>query len=65
LLFHRLTVLAPPGAEAGDSYPANIERDVPVKMRDGVTSRADVCRPIADGKFPVLLTRGRYDKNGT
>ena len=41
------------------------ERDVPVKMRDGVTLRADICRPVADGKFPVLLTRTPYDKNET
>jgi putative CocE/NonD family hydrolase len=31
-------------------------------MRDGVTLRADVCRPKTDGKFPVLLTRTPYDK---
>jgi len=42
----------------------NFERDVPVKMRDGITLRADICRPVADGKFPVLLTRTPYDKNG-
>jgi uncharacterized protein len=42
----------------------NFERDVPVKMRDGITLRADICRPTADGKFPVLLTRTPYDKNG-
>lgn len=63
--FIALTVLVPRGAAAGDNYPANIERDVPVKMRDGVILRADVCRPIAEGKFPVLLTRTPYDKNGT
>ena len=42
----------------------NFERDVPVKMRDGITLRADICRPTADGKFSVLLTRTPYDKNG-
>ena len=45
-------------------HELNFERDVPVKMRDGVTLRADICRPTADGKFPVLLTRTPYDKNG-
>src|SRR5271167_4238299 len=55
---------APTGAEAADGYEVTIERGVPVKMRDGVTLRADICRLKADGKFPVLLTRTPYDKNG-
>jgi hypothetical protein len=42
-----------------------VERGVPAKMRDGVTLRADICRPKADGKFPVLLTRTPYDRNGS
>jgi len=59
-----LTVLAPTGVRAADSYEVTIERGAPVKMRDGITLRADICRPKADGKFPVLLTRTPYDKNG-
>lgn len=39
-----------------------IEKDVPAKMRDGVTLYADVYRPDADGEFPVLLTRLPYSK---
>jgi len=31
-------------------------------MRDGVVLRADIYRPQADGKFPVLLQRTPYDK---
>jgi uncharacterized protein len=31
-------------------------------MRDGVVLRADIYRPKADGKFPVLLERTPYDK---
>ena len=31
-------------------------------MRDGVTLRADIYRPRAEGKFPVLLERTPYDK---
>ena len=30
-----------------------------------VTLWADVCRPKADGKFPVLLTRTPYDRTGS
>src|ERR1700733_10522811 len=41
-----------------------VERGVPAKMRDGVVLRADIYRPKADGKFPVLLTRTPYDKRG-
>jgi hypothetical protein len=60
-----LTVLAPVGVRAADSYEVTVERGVPAKMRDGVTLRADICRPKADGKFPVLLTRTPYDRNGS
>jgi putative CocE/NonD family hydrolase len=33
-----------------------------MKARDGVTLRADIYRPKADGKFPVILERTPYDK---
>jgi putative CocE/NonD family hydrolase len=39
-----------------------MERNVAAKMRDGVTLRADIYRPKADGKYPVLLVRTPYDK---
>src|SRR6266542_648880 len=41
-----------------------VERGVTMKTRDGVTLRADVYRPKADGKFPVLLQRTPYNKAG-
>jgi putative CocE/NonD family hydrolase len=46
--------------------PPNIavERNVAMKTRDGVTLRADVFRPTADGNYPVLLVRTPYDKTG-
>jgi hypothetical protein len=50
---------------ADEPYTVVIDRGVAVKMRDGVTLRADVYRPKADGKFPVLLTRTPYDKTGS
>src|SRR5438093_510894 len=40
-----------------------VEKDVPMTTRDGVTLRADVYRPAAPGRFPVLLSRLPYDKN--
>jgi uncharacterized protein len=41
-----------------------VQRDVPFKLRDGVTLKADIYRPSADGKFPVLLERTPYNKTG-
>src|SRR3974390_1520071 len=48
---------------AADPYAVTVERNVAAKMRDGVTLRADVYRPSAEGKFPVLLQRTPYNKN--
>ena len=48
---------------ANPPYAVTYERNVVVSMRDGVTLRADIYRPDADGKFPVLLQRTPYDKN--
>ena len=39
-----------------------VERDVAVRMRDGVVLRADVWRPAAEGRFPVLVYRTPYDR---
>ncbi len=40
------------------------DRNVAVTMRDGTILRADIYRPKAEGKFPVLLARTPYDKQG-
>lgn len=40
-----------------------IQRDVPMKTRDGVTLRADIYRPNSPDKFPVILMRTPYDKS--
>jgi putative CocE/NonD family hydrolase len=50
---------------AAEHYAVKVERDVPAKMRDGITLRADIYRPDADGKFPVLLKRTPYNKSGS
>jgi putative CocE/NonD family hydrolase len=47
---------------AADSYEVLVERGVDMKTRDGVTLRADIYRPKAEGKFPVLLERTPYNK---
>jgi putative CocE/NonD family hydrolase len=41
-----------------------VEKNVPVPMRDGVVLRADVHRPDAPGKFPTLVYRTPYGKDG-
>jgi len=49
-------------AAAPARYDVVFERNVVAKMRDGVTLRADIYRPRAEAKFPVLLERTPYDK---
>ena len=39
-----------------------VERDVPSRMRDGVTLYADVYRPAEEGPYPVILMRTPYGK---
>jgi len=62
LLFRLLLVLCANLAAAQNEV--TVERDVPVKMRDGVVLHADVYRPKTEGKFPVLLQRTPYNKDG-
>ncbi len=57
-----IPLVSPAANGADDAYAVTIQRNVPVKMRDGITLRADIYRPKADGKFPVILTRTPYDK---
>jgi len=39
-----------------------VERDVAIRLRDGVVLRADVWHPAASGRFPVLVYRTPYDR---
>ena len=39
-----------------------IDWDVPITMDDGLVLRADIFRPIKEGKYPVLLSHGPYAK---
>jgi uncharacterized protein len=39
-----------------------IDWDAPITMDDGVVLRADVFRPISEGKYPVILSYGPYAK---
>src|SRR5687767_6513135 len=53
-----------PAARAAEPGPLPVAIEVAVKvpMRDGVMLTADVYRPRADGRFPVLLQRTPYDR---
>jgi uncharacterized protein len=39
-----------------------VDWDAPIVMDDGLVLRADVFRPVNDGKYPVLLSYGPYGK---
>lgn len=39
-----------------------IDWDVPIEMDDGVILRANVYRPIAEGRYPVIASMGVYGK---
>lgn len=36
--------------------------DVPIEMDDGLVLRADIYRPIEEGRYPILMTYGPYGK---
>jgi predicted acyl esterase len=40
-----------------------VDWDVPIRMDDGITLRANVYRPDDDGKYPVIMTHGPYGKD--
>jgi putative CocE/NonD family hydrolase len=42
-----------------------VEKSVAMKTRDGVTLHADIYRPAAEGKYPTLLERTPYNKDGS
>ncbi len=57
----------PQGTDRKAEYDVAVDRDVMIRMRDGVSLAADVYRPArgdepAPGRFPTLLTRTPYNK---
>jgi len=56
-----MAMVAAPCMDA-EPYGVVFERNVKVVLRDGVVLRADIYRPAAEGKFPVLLQRTPYDR---
>ncbi len=57
------TALTQRCASAQQSYEVIVQNGVAMKTRDGVTLNADIYRPKADGKFPVIMMRTPYDKS--
>jgi uncharacterized protein len=39
-----------------------IDWDVPIRMDDGLVLRADVFRPVKEGKYPAIVSYGPYGK---
>jgi putative CocE/NonD family hydrolase len=68
-IFHVILIIsavwlpAPRGLRAQQSYAVVTQNGVSMKTRDGVKLYADIYRPSADGKFPVILMRTPYDKS--
>ena len=42
----------------------SVQKDVMVPMKDGTKLATDIYLPGGSGKFPVILSRSPYDKNG-
>jgi len=58
-------VLAAVVVTSNTQAPVVVDRNVEARMRDDVILRADVYRPAAGGRHPVLLQRTPYSKNGS
>ena len=62
LLLCSTPLLAAQDSQTGFQH-FTVENNVAVPMRDGIVLRADVLRPAAAGKFPVLVYRTPYGKD--
>jgi len=54
---------APARAARGRATIFVVEKDLEVPMRDGARLRADVFRPRAAGRAPVIINLGSYQKD--
>src|SRR5215831_8310984 len=64
LLFFASTWIVAQRAPAPIPEGVKFEKNALVPMRDGERLAADVYRPDREGKFPVLLSRTPYNKDG-
>src|SRR4029077_19659052 len=56
----RSTITAAMTSEIRDGM--QIDWDAPIAVDDGIVLRADVFRPVAAGRYPVILSYGPYAK---
>jgi putative CocE/NonD family hydrolase len=63
LLVPATCILALPQDSSNNGSHIVLQRNLAVRMRDGVVLRADVLRPTENGKFPVLVYRTPYGKD--
>ncbi len=61
-VFCALAVSLCPGQSYAQEFQVTVDSGVRVRMRDGVMLVADIYRPNAPGKFPVLLERTPYNR---
>ncbi len=61
-LFLFIASFAQSSAPAPDTYAVQVQTNVRVKMRDGVSLVCDIYRPQGEGKFPVVMTRTPYNR---
>jgi hypothetical protein len=54
---------AVPARAKATAYKMKFEHDVAIRMRDGAVLKANLFRPDAPGKFPVLMSFGPYGKD--
>lgn len=64
ILIFVLTMVFIGSSHAEEVYSVKIEFNKRIKMRDGIELSADIYRPDSEGKFPVILSRTPYNKNG-
>lgn len=50
------------GSSSQPTYTVKIEFNQRVRMRDATELSADIYRPDAEGRFPVILSRTPYNK---
>jgi uncharacterized protein len=64
LLLAILVLVLLPTTLLGEELAVTREPGVRVKMRDGISLVADIYRPQGSGKYPVLLQRTPYNRQG-
>ena len=62
ILLFLFASFAQSSAPAPDTYTVQVQTNVRVKMRDGISLVCDIYRPQGEGKFPIVMTRTPYNR---